>query len=582
MPEGDTVWNTARVLERALAGRRADRVRLPGAAAGHRRPRPAGRCVESAQPRQAPAAAAGDAGGDRPHAALAPADGRRVAGVRGRASAGPAGRAHLIRVVLRTARRRSRSATTCTSWRWSRPPRSGRCVGHLGPDLLGADWDPDEAVRRLAAQARRHDRRGPARPAQPRRHRQPLQGRDAVPARRVAVDAGRRRCRTWTGTGRRWPSGCSPRTRAAGRRPRPARCAAARPATCTAGAAQPCRRCGTRDPEGRAGRAGHLLVPALPAESPAERASASRRCAGRRTGAARTGPSAMPRSRSVASVSRETAGCCVVADRLAVLGDVAGRGRDQPLVRAPRPRRAGRPGRVGLVERRPRRRAGASGSARSTLGHPVARSRSDCSATAASSTASSPGPVEPAAEAAQRQRRPVQPVPGRGGRASRAARTGPRCRRTSASAVRPAGQPLDGGDQPARCAGAAPGRAAAAPAARPASRRSRPAPAGQRDRAAGRGRPDRVGQADARVRGQDARPRRRDRHPSDAPPPGRAAQPAQPPEVPGPLVDHRRSPTAVDQPAALVSPRFLSFMLARISSSRATLAGSAAGVAARG
>jgi endonuclease-8 len=24
-------------------------------------------------------------------------------------------------------------------------------LGHLGPDLLGADWDPDEAVRRLAA-----------------------------------------------------------------------------------------------------------------------------------------------------------------------------------------------------------------------------------------------------------------------------------------------------------------------------------------------------------------------------------------------------------------------------------------------
>lgn len=27
-------------------------------------------------------------------------------------------------------------------------------VGHLGPDLLGSDWDPDEAVRRLAAQPR--------------------------------------------------------------------------------------------------------------------------------------------------------------------------------------------------------------------------------------------------------------------------------------------------------------------------------------------------------------------------------------------------------------------------------------------
>ena len=24
-------------------------------------------------------------------------------------------------------------------------------VGHLGPDLLGPDWDPAEAVRRLAA-----------------------------------------------------------------------------------------------------------------------------------------------------------------------------------------------------------------------------------------------------------------------------------------------------------------------------------------------------------------------------------------------------------------------------------------------
>jgi endonuclease-8 len=27
-----------------------------------------------------------------------------------------------------------------------------RAVGHLGPDLLGPDWDPDEAVRRLAAE----------------------------------------------------------------------------------------------------------------------------------------------------------------------------------------------------------------------------------------------------------------------------------------------------------------------------------------------------------------------------------------------------------------------------------------------
>jgi endonuclease-8 len=30
-----------------------------------------------------------------------------------------------------------------------------RVVGHLGPDLLGPDWDPDEAVRRLAARPER-------------------------------------------------------------------------------------------------------------------------------------------------------------------------------------------------------------------------------------------------------------------------------------------------------------------------------------------------------------------------------------------------------------------------------------------
>ena len=28
----------------------------------------------------------------------------------------------------------------------------GTLVGHLGPDVLGADWDPDEALRRLRAE----------------------------------------------------------------------------------------------------------------------------------------------------------------------------------------------------------------------------------------------------------------------------------------------------------------------------------------------------------------------------------------------------------------------------------------------
>ena len=33
--------------------------------------------------------------------------------------------------------------------------REGEAVGHLGPDVLGPDWDPAEAVRRLAAQPER-------------------------------------------------------------------------------------------------------------------------------------------------------------------------------------------------------------------------------------------------------------------------------------------------------------------------------------------------------------------------------------------------------------------------------------------
>ncbi len=33
--------------------------------------------------------------------------------------------------------------------------REDEVVGHLGPDLLGPDWDPDEAVRRLAADGSR-------------------------------------------------------------------------------------------------------------------------------------------------------------------------------------------------------------------------------------------------------------------------------------------------------------------------------------------------------------------------------------------------------------------------------------------
>ncbi len=64
------------------------------------------------------------------------------------------GPAHQIRVVLVT-----------ESWRavgyrlpvvgLVRSTEEDRVVGHLGPDLLGTDWDEDEAVRRILTQPRR-------------------------------------------------------------------------------------------------------------------------------------------------------------------------------------------------------------------------------------------------------------------------------------------------------------------------------------------------------------------------------------------------------------------------------------------
>ena len=70
--------------------------------------------------------------------------------------------------------------------------REDRAVGHLGPDLLGPDWDAAEAVLPAAGRASQARRGGPARPAEPGWHRQRVQGRDPVPARGEPVAAGRR------------------------------------------------------------------------------------------------------------------------------------------------------------------------------------------------------------------------------------------------------------------------------------------------------------------------------------------------------------------------------------------------------
>lgn len=146
MPEGDTVWNTARLLERGLVGRTLERgeFRVPRLAAAD----VAGwRVVESAshgkhlllrlaEPAGAPWTL---------HSHLRMDGSWKVFAAGEKWRGGPA---HLIRVVLRTA---GNAAVGYHLHELDLVPtaREPDLIGHLGPDLLGAGWDADEAVRRL-------------------------------------------------------------------------------------------------------------------------------------------------------------------------------------------------------------------------------------------------------------------------------------------------------------------------------------------------------------------------------------------------------------------------------------------------
>ena len=145
VPEGDTVWLAAQRMNTALAGAtlRRGEFRIPQLA--DRRPRrrhgPGGR-----PPRQAPADP------PRPTAArCARTSGWTAAGTStGRARSGAAGPAYDIRVVLAT------DEWECVGYRLHDielvpTADEDRLVGHLGPDVLGPDWDLDEALRRLRA-----------------------------------------------------------------------------------------------------------------------------------------------------------------------------------------------------------------------------------------------------------------------------------------------------------------------------------------------------------------------------------------------------------------------------------------------
>ena len=162
MPEGDTVWNTARALEGVLVGREltGSDFRVPRLATADltgwtvaesatrgkhlllRLTKP-GRTAMTATPAEpAPASVRLTL-----HSHLRMDGSWRTFPAGTRWTGGPA---HLIRVVLRTA---DAAAVGYHLHDVALVPtdREDTLVGHLGPDLLGDDWDPVEAVRRLAS-----------------------------------------------------------------------------------------------------------------------------------------------------------------------------------------------------------------------------------------------------------------------------------------------------------------------------------------------------------------------------------------------------------------------------------------------
>ncbi|MGW6491736.1 Fpg/Nei family DNA glycosylase [Streptomyces sp. NPDC055056] len=142
MPEGDTVWQAARRLHGALAGKvltRSD-LRVPQFATADL----TGRTVLDVTPRGKHLLTRIE--GDLTlHSHLRMDGSWKVFEPGRRWSGGPA---HQIRAILGTADR------TAVGYRLPvlellRTTDEERAVGHLGPDLLGPDWDPDKALQNL-------------------------------------------------------------------------------------------------------------------------------------------------------------------------------------------------------------------------------------------------------------------------------------------------------------------------------------------------------------------------------------------------------------------------------------------------
>jgi endonuclease VIII len=149
VPEGDTVWNTARALQRAFVGCRltASDFRVPALATHDLS---GWTVLESTSRGKHLLLRLRDPDGQRRftlHSHLRMDGAWRVYAPGERWAARPA---HHIRVVLRSA---EAVAVGYHLHELALVPTAeeGRLVGHLGPDVLGADWDETEAVRRLAA-----------------------------------------------------------------------------------------------------------------------------------------------------------------------------------------------------------------------------------------------------------------------------------------------------------------------------------------------------------------------------------------------------------------------------------------------
>lgn len=145
MPEGDTVWRTARRLHEALAGGTVTRcdLRVPQLAT-----------VDLTGRRVLDVASRGKhlltrfEGGLTLHSHLGMEGSWQVRSAGGRRS--PGGPAHEIRALLGTVDQLA-VGFRLPVLELLRTAGEDAVVGRLGPDLLGDDWDPEEALRRLSA-----------------------------------------------------------------------------------------------------------------------------------------------------------------------------------------------------------------------------------------------------------------------------------------------------------------------------------------------------------------------------------------------------------------------------------------------